>query len=94
VEKLQHKPTKTEQWARELRVLNRYWKPTLSDTKQRLRLAFGKACQVASIQLIHVPDHTGIWKNELAEFHAKEAISRPQALLEVNQDISANESFS
>jgi len=36
-------------------LVKSYWKPTLTDTKQRLRLAFGKACQVASIQLTSTP---------------------------------------
>jgi hypothetical protein len=32
-----------------------YWKASLSDTKQRLRLAYAHACQVATIELIHDP---------------------------------------
>lgn len=70
-----------------------YWKASLSDTKQRLRLAYAHACQVATIELIHVPGHKGIWQNERADKAAKQAI-RSLDVTNVNADISQAESFS
>jgi hypothetical protein len=70
-----------------------YWKASLSDTKQRLRLAYAQACQVATIELINVPGHKGIWQNERADKAAKQAI-RSLDVTNVNADISQAESFS
>jgi ribonuclease HI len=70
-----------------------YWKASLSDTKQRLRLAYAHACQFATIELIHVPGHKLIWQNEQADKAAKQAI-RSLDLTLVNADISQAESFS
>jgi ribonuclease HI len=64
-----------------------YWKASLSDTKQRLRLAYAHACQVATIELIQVPGHKGIWQNERADKAAKQAI-RSLDVTNVNSDIS------
>jgi hypothetical protein len=70
-----------------------YWKASLSDTKQRLRLAYAHACQVATIELIHVPGHKGIWQNERVDKAAKQAI-RSLDVTNVNADTSLAESFS
>jgi len=64
-----------------------YWKDFLSD------LAYAHACQVATIELIHVSGHKGIWQNERADKAAKQAI-RSLDVTYVNADISQAESFS
>jgi hypothetical protein len=69
-----------------------YWKAYLSDTKQRLRLAYAQACQVATIELINVPGHKGIWQNERTDKAAKQEI-RSLDVTNGNADISQAESF-
>jgi len=69
-----------------------YWKSSLSDTKQRLRIAYDQACRVSTIQLIHVPGHKGIWQNERADRAAKTAL-KTLTTTNVNADISQGVSF-
>jgi ribonuclease HI len=69
-----------------------YWKSWLSDTKQRLRIAYAQACHVSTIQLIHVPGHKGIWQNERADRAAKTAL-KTLTTTNVNADISQAVSF-
>jgi len=64
-----------------------YWKSSLGDTKQRLRLAYCRAIQVCSVSQIHVPAHSGIWQNELADRTAKSALADSD-IANLNWDIS------
>jgi len=77
-----------------LNFLNaKYWKSSLSNTKQRLRLAYCRAIQVCSSSLIHVPGHSGIWQDELADRTAKAALT-DLGIINLNWEIIATSSFS
>jgi ribonuclease HI len=69
-----------------------YWKSSLCDTKQRLRIAYAQACHVSTIQLIHVPGHKGIWQNERVDKAAKTAL-KTLTTTNANADISQAVSF-
>jgi len=71
---------------------SRYWQISCSDTKTRLRTAFMQACQTATIQLIHVPGHAGIWQNVLADRYAKETL-RDITVANVDNDIAQATEF-
>ena len=51
-----------------------------------------QACQTATIQLVHVPGHAGIWQNELADRYAKETL-RDITVAKVNNDIAQATEF-
>jgi len=77
-----------------LNFLNpRYWKSSLSDTKQRLRFGYCRAIQVCSISLSHLSRHSGIWQNELADRTAKAALTDLD-IVNLNGDITATSSLS
>lgn len=77
-----------------LNLLNKnYWKSSLSDMKQCLRLAFCRIIQVCSISLIHALDQSGIWQNDLAARNAEASLADLD-IVTLNWNMTATSSLS